>query len=111
MIYKDIFINKMEVRRRLRKKKLTNDIRDTGILIERSNVTIKRLKNSQMGEVYVLDKIKKLKWSIVKKEALLEQLEKEFFDVSSGDLDIEIDKEYKNNDIRVKKFVLKKLKF
>lgn len=86
----------MEVRRRLRKNKIINDIRDTKILLQRSEDTIKRVRNSQMGEVYVKNQIFKLKKYIEEKNVVLEYLQIDLDGVENGILDVEINKEYKD---------------
>ena len=92
----------MDVRRRLQKNKLNNDIRDTEILIKRSEETIKRLHYSQMGEVYVKAQIAKLKVSIEEKTELLVKLNIDVNRVDKGELDNEINIEYTESDKKVK---------
>lgn len=92
----------MEVQRRIRKNKIINDIRDANIFINRSEETIKRIKNSQMGETYIKAQIVKFKNAIEEKQKLLEQLNKDIHAVSLGHLDYEIEQEKKNNQTRLK---------
>ena len=93
----------MEVRRRLRKNKIINDIRDTEIFLTRSSHTIHRIKNSQMGEVYVRNQIDKLKAAMTEKNELVTSLRKELFSVESGSMDNTIKEEYKENARKIKK--------
>lgn len=84
----------MELRRRLRKNEINNNIRDSTTFITRSEKTIKRLKSSNMGEEYVKAQIVKLTNAIQEKETLLVQLNKDLLKISSGGLDEEINQEY-----------------
>lgn len=88
----------MELRRRLRKNKIINEIRDTEVFIDRSNKTIQRIKNSQMGEVYIKNQIIKLKEAIEQKELVLIELNEDIIKISNGLLDNDIDKEYEDSD-------------
>lgn len=85
----------MEVQRRARKNKIINNIRDAETTLKRSEETIKRIKNSQMGEEYVKAQIIKLKLVIVDKKELLKNLNDELYNVLSGSLDDEIVEEQK----------------
>lgn len=100
----------MEVRRRLRKNKIINDIRDANTFINRSDETIKRLRRSQMGEEYVKAQITKLKDAVEEKKKIVEQLNKDVHDVTLGQLDDEIDKEHKNNKKRLQNIRKEKAK-
>jgi hypothetical protein len=86
----------MEVRRRAKKNKLFNLIRDVETLIDRNKTTIKRIKNSQMGAEYVKAQIVKLKDINKEKEQQLEILQGEYKIVSSGKLDEKINDEYES---------------
>ena len=86
----------MESRRRTIRNKLNIEIRDANTFVTRSEDTIRRLKNSDMGEEYVLKQIDKLKIAISDKKELVEKLNKELLKVDYGGMDDEIDKEYKN---------------
>ena len=87
----------MEVRRRIKRNKIINDIRDAETFIKRSEDTIKRIKGSNMGVEYIQNQIEKLKTAIVSKTECLEQLKNELLDVNTGELDDNINDEYKNN--------------
>jgi hypothetical protein len=91
----------MEALRRNRKNKIINSIRDAEVFITRSKSTIHRIKSSQMGEVYIRNQIDKLKEAIIQKDSIVLELQEELINISSGDLDEEINKEYNNN---LKKF-------
>ena len=91
----------MEVRRRLRRNKIINDIRDAETIVKRSEQTIKRIRESQMGEVYVKNQTVKLKSSIEDKNKLIENLKKDLITVSTGGLDEEINKEYEKTKQKV----------
>jgi len=90
----------MEVRRRLQKNKLINDIRDAETFISRSEETIKRIKNSKMGAEYVQNQIEKLKNSIVEQNEILSSKEQELSNVRAGLLDEQINDEYTQNSIK-----------
>ena len=100
----------MESRRIARKNKIINEIRETELFLNRSNDTIKRIKNSQMSEVYVTNQIIKLKASIEQKNALLEKLNTDVETVLDGQLDEEIEKEYKTAEIKNKQHSISKVK-
>lgn len=87
----------MEVRRRIKRNKIINDIRDAETFIKRSEDTIKRIKGSNMGVEYIQNQIEKLKTAIVSKTECLEQLKNELLDVNTGELDDNINDEYKKN--------------
>ena len=93
----------MEVRRRLRKNKLTNDIRETELFLTRSSNTIQRIKNSQMGEVYVRNQIDKLKAAMAEKTELVTSFRKELRRVDAGIMDTDIREEYKETTKKIKK--------
>lgn len=92
----------MDVKRRIKNNKIINDIKDAELSLQRSKDTIKRLKNSQMGEVYVKAQIVKLQESIVSKEILVEELTKTQQTLLTGDLDYEIEQEYKDTEEIIK---------
>lgn len=100
----------MEVRRRLRRNKLLNDVRDTETLITRGEDTIKRLRNSQMGEVYVKNQISKIKSSNEEKCKLLEKLKTDLIAIDKGVLDTEINKEYSDTSKKIQKIRKEKAK-
>jgi hypothetical protein len=87
-------IIKMDARRRLRKNMIINNIRDIETLIKRNEDTIRRIKYSQMGELYITTHVNKMREVIVEKNILLEKLLKDKSVVDSGGLDEEINKEY-----------------
>ena len=91
----------MEVRRRLKKNKLISDIRDAETFVTRSEKTIKRIRYSQMGEVYVNNQTIKLNEAIEEKNKVIDQLKNDLRDVSHGGLDEDINKEYKDNKNKV----------
>lgn len=93
----------MEVQRRVRKNKIINDIRDAETNMRRSEETIKRIKNSQMGEEYVSTQIVKLKTSIEDKKELLEKLNTDLRDVDLGSLDNDITIEYQKVQEKIQK--------
>ena len=93
----------MEDKRRLKKNTLLNEIRDAENFIDRSQKTIKRIKNTTMGVEYIQSQITKLKKSISDKEQEIERLKKDLAIVKDGGLDDEINKEYEKNDKRQKK--------
>ena len=80
----------MEARRRSKRNKLNIDIRDAESFITRSEDTIYRLKNSDMGEQFVRKQIDKLKIAITDKKELAETLRKELLKVDCGGLDNDI---------------------
>jgi hypothetical protein len=84
----------MEVRRRLKKNKITLDIKDINLFISSSIETIKRIKNSNMGEEYIFNYTDKLNKSIIEKKAKLIQLEIELSDTINGKIDFIIDEEF-----------------
>ena len=92
----------MEVRRRVRKNKIMNDIREAEIFITRSRDTIKRIKSSQMGETYIRNQIVKLKASVEEREESLIVLNKNLKDVYTGYLDEDIEKEYNETEKKIK---------
>lgn len=92
----------MDVKRRIKNNKIINDIKDAELSLQRSKDTIKRLKNSQMGELYVNAQISKLQESIIGKEKILEELTKTQLDLISGDLDDDIEREYKETEEIIK---------
>lgn len=93
----------MEARRRVRKNKILNDIRTAEVFITRSNETIKRIRCSQMGEVYVKSQMEKLKIAIEEKNALIETLNEELLNIGAGNLDNDIENEYKTTEMKIKK--------
>jgi hypothetical protein len=92
----------MEMRRRLRKNKIINDIREAEIFIKRSNDTIGRIKNSQMGETYVRNQIIKLKSLVEERVESLKELNINLVELSTGYLDEVIEEEYKQTERKVK---------
>lgn len=100
----------MEERRIVRKNKIILDIRDAELFINRSKETIKRIKGSKMGEVYVNNQIDKLTSAIEEKNALLEQLNKDVRGVLCGSLDSDIEEEYKKSAINIKQQSMTKAK-
>jgi hypothetical protein len=93
----------MEVRRRLRKNKITNDIREAEIFLTRSGNTIKRIKNSHMGAVYIHSQIDKLREAMEEKNTFVTSLRTEFLDISSGMMDDTIKEECNENTKKVRK--------
>lgn len=93
----------MEVRRRLKKNTLVNGIREAENFINRSEKTIKRLKNTTMGVEYVQSQIVKLKNAISAKEKENERMKEDLASIKYGGLDDEINKEYEKNMKRQKK--------
>lgn len=90
----------MEVRRRIKKNTLLNEIRRVENFIDRSKKTIKGLRNTTMGVEYIQSQIDKLNKAISDKEQELESLKKDLVVVKCGGLDDEINKEYKKNEKR-----------
>ena len=103
-IYKNNNKYKMDVRRRLRKNKINNDIRDTKICITRSEDAIKRIRLSNMGEVFVRNQMDKLNEVITEKKLLMENLTSDKLELEQGELDEEINKEYDDNAVKREKF-------
>ena len=93
----------MEVRRRIRKNKIINDIREANIFITRSNATIKRLKSSNMGEIYVTKQLEILKNAVTAKSILLENFETDLLNVTSGGLDDHINQGYTDRHLQMSK--------
>ena len=93
----------MECRRTLKKNKILNDIRDSENFISRSESTIKRIKNTQMGVNYINSEINRLKTAISTKSEVLEKLLEYLRLVDIGGLDEEIMKEYNFNKERQNK--------
>jgi hypothetical protein len=89
-------IIKMDSRRIRKNNIIINDIHDIETLIKRNEDTIRRLKYSQMGELYITTQINKRRKVIIEKNVLLEKLLKDKSVVDSGGLDEEINIEYKN---------------
>ena len=87
----------MEVRRRNKRNKIINSIRDSELCITRSADTIKRIKSSNMGIEYISRQIEKLNNNIDVKKKDVEDLKEELLKVNSGQLDDDINNEYKNN--------------
>jgi hypothetical protein len=93
----------MEVRRRLRKNKINNNIRDAEVFMTRSTNTIQRIKTSQMGEEYIRNQIDKLKSAIGEKNKLVAKLREELIYISAGFMDDTIKEEYKDSEMNIKK--------
>lgn len=100
----------MELRRRVHKNKLNNEIREIENIISRSESTIVRIKNTNMGVEYIKNQINKLKTLIEEKTKLLEKKKIELDGISSGLSDTVINEEYKNNSLRQKKDKIEKKK-
>lgn len=100
----------MEARRRVRKNKILNDIRTSEVFVTRSNETIKRIRSSQMGEVYVKSQMEKLKTAIDEKNMLIDSLKEELLNIDSGNLDANIEKEYKMTEMKLEKQSVAKAK-
>lgn len=99
----------MEVRRRLKKNNIVNEIREAENFISRSEKTIKRLKNTTMGAEFVQSQITKLKSAISEKENELEKLKTDLSSIRYGGLDDEINAEYKQNKKRQKRLLKKRI--
>lgn len=89
----------MELRRRVHKNRINNEIREIESFITRSEETIKRIKNTNMGVEYINNQINKLKIVITEKNKLLENKKIELNDLSAGLLDTVINEEYKKNSL------------
>jgi hypothetical protein len=94
----------MDVQRRLRKNKLNIDIKDIKNFISSSNDTIKRIKNTNMGEEYISNYTDKLNKSIFEKNDKLLLLETELINTINGNMDDTINKEFtkQSNDVKTK---------
>ena len=95
----------MEVRRRIKKNTLLNEIREAENFIERGEKTIKRLRNTTMGVEYIQSQTDKLKKSISDKKQEIERLKKDLAVIKCGGLDDEINKEYEKNEKRQKRLL------
>ena len=100
----------MESHRIARKNKIIKDIREAEVFINRSNETIKRIKNSQMCKEYVMNQITKLNSSIEEKNELLLKLNEDVKNVLTGYLDEDIKNEYKKSESKIKQQLVEKAK-
>ena len=90
-------------RRRLKANSIKLEINECEKLIGRSKDTIGRLKQTNLGMEFIKNQIDKLKTSISEKEERLFVLNNDMLAVNKGDLDNEINLEYKKNEDRQKK--------
>lgn len=100
----------MEQRRRLHRNKLINEIREIESFISRSELTITRIKNTNMGVEYIKNQINKLKTAISEKNELLEKKKIELNGISAGLSDTVINEEYRHTNLRQKQQTLERNK-
>ena len=93
----------MEELRRIRRNKLTNEIRETEAIVNRSKETITRIKRSDMGAEYVKNQVEKLEEAISDKNELLITLSNTMSDLNTGILDEEMEDEHKQTSIEYRK--------
>jgi hypothetical protein len=87
----------MEVKRRQLRNDINNKIKDGRLFISRSLETITRLKNSKMNFNYIKTQIETINESVNIKEKTIDSLENRLLLLNKGELDKEINSEYKQN--------------
>jgi hypothetical protein len=87
----------MEVKRRQLSNDIRNKIKDGRSFINRSLETITRLKNSKMNYEFIRTQIDTINKSVNEKEKIIDSLENRLLLLNKGELDDEINAEYKQN--------------